>query len=457
MMRRACSSHRPPALLGWQRAAAAGTRIKDIIAVQGVRDNQLVGYGLVIGLQRHRRQPAQLALHRAVAAVDARPHGHQRAQRQRAHAQRRRRDRHGQPAGLRRQRARASTSPSPRSATPRSLAGGTLVMTPLTGADGEIYAVAQGPVAVSGFPRSGKAETLTQGVPTDRPHPQRRARRARGRRPASPTRTTLVLELRNPDFTTAVRVADAINAYTAQRFGVQVAREHDLRTIVAASGRPTSAPRASSPRSATCSCEPDAPARVVVDERTGTIVIGKDVQISTRRRRARHPDRARHRDAAGLAARAVLRGRDGGRRPRPSSTADQQGGNLAIVRGTNLQTLVARPQPHRRSSRPASSPSCRRSSPPARCRPTWWCNDAHAAVHDAARQRLAARDRGAAPACVSAATGAAGLGARGRVGGADQSGSHPASRTGRRHAGHAGRAAPRDRVPRPVPRRQAGR
>ena len=103
-------------------------------------------------------------------------------------------------------------------------------MTPLSGADNQIYAVAQGPLAVSGFSSVGKAETLTQGVPTTGriPNGALIEREGPGR---FADEKVLVLELRNPDFKTAVRVADAINTFTQQRYGVQVARENDLRTI----------------------------------------------------------------------------------------------------------------------------------------------------------------------------------------------------------------------------------
>ena len=89
---------------------------------------------------------------------------------------------------------------------------------------------AQGPLAVAGFASGGKAETLTQGVPTTGriPNGALVEREAPGR---FVDEKTLVLELRNPDFNTAVSVADAINAYTEQRYGVKVARENDLRTI----------------------------------------------------------------------------------------------------------------------------------------------------------------------------------------------------------------------------------
>ena len=139
---------------------------------------------------------------------------------------------------------------------------------------------AQGPLAVSGFASRGKAETVTQGVPTTGriPNGALVEREAPGR---FADEKMLVLELRNPDFNTAVSVADAINAYTQQRYGVQRGARGRPAHRRRCSGRSSSVPRASSPRSASCSVQPDVPARVVIDERTGTIVIGRDVQIST--------------------------------------------------------------------------------------------------------------------------------------------------------------------------------
>ena len=91
----------------------------------------------------------------------------------------------------------------------------------------------------------------------------------------------LVLELRNPDFNTAVNVADAINAYTAQRYGMQGGARARLAHHLAASGRPIVSPTRFIAEIGELAVEPDAPARVVIDERTGTVVIGQDVQIST--------------------------------------------------------------------------------------------------------------------------------------------------------------------------------
>ena len=90
----------------------------------------------------------------------------------------------------------------------------------------------------------------------------------------------LVLELKNPDFNTAMRVVDAINAYAASRYGTRVAFERDFRTIALEKPVNLTAPRFIAEITELL-VEPDSPARVVIDERTGTVVIGRDVQIST--------------------------------------------------------------------------------------------------------------------------------------------------------------------------------
>jgi flagellar P-ring protein precursor FlgI len=218
-----------------------------------------------------------------------------------------------------------------------SLNGGTLVMTPLKAADGQIYAVAQGSVSVSGFSAQGQAETLTQGVPTA-------GRVANGaiveREVSADFNSTpkLTLQLINPDFSTAVRVADAINAYTQRRFGKRLAHEQDSRTVLIDKPSHISTARFYAELE-NLAVEAESPARVVIDERTGTIVIGSDVQIST---------------VAVAHGNLTVRVTESERvsQPLPFSEGEtvvspdtvveafEEGGNIAIVKGTNLQTLV---------------------------------------------------------------------------------------------------------------------
>jgi flagellar P-ring protein precursor FlgI len=317
--------------------AGAATRIKDIISVQGVRANQLVGYGLVIGLNGtgdslrnapFTEQSLQSMLDRMginvrnskgrtrnVAAVIVTAE---------------------LPAFIGRGSRIDVTVSSLGDAT--SLAGGSLVMTPLSGADNQIYAVAQGPLAVSGFSNTGKAETLTQGVPTTGriPNGALIERDGPGR---FADEKVLVLELRNPDFKTAVGVADAINAFTQERYGVRVAREDDLRSVTINRPFYVSAARFMA-EIGELAVEPDVPARVVIDERTGTIVIGKDVKVSTVA--VSHGNlTVRVTETPKTAQPLPFTSGETVVTPETQILADQTGGNLAIVRGTNLQTLVS--------------------------------------------------------------------------------------------------------------------
>ena len=219
-----------------------------------------------------------------------------------------------------------------------SLAGGSLILTPLIAADNQIYAVAQGPLAVSGYSSQGKAESVTQGVPTTGriPNGAMIEREGPGR---FADEKLLVLELRNPDFNTAVKVADAINAYTAAA----------LRRAGRARGRPAHG---------------HAAAAVL---RRRDALHGRDRRaVRAARRAGPRRDRRAHGHHRHRQGRADFHGCGGTRQPRrcasPSSprspsplpfskgetvvtpdtsvSVDEQGGNLAIVRGTNLNTLV---------------------------------------------------------------------------------------------------------------------
>jgi flagellar P-ring protein precursor FlgI len=158
-----------------------------------------------------------------------------------------------------------------------SLLGGTLVMTPLTAADGEIYAVAQGAVIAGGASVEGEGAEIVQGVPTAGTIPSG-ARIEREVDFELSDLSTVRLALRSPDFTTAARIEQAINT----DFGRPVAAMLDSGTVML----DIAATRASSPAHALTRVEnllvdPQGRARVVVDQRSGTIVMGEDVRIST--------------------------------------------------------------------------------------------------------------------------------------------------------------------------------
>lgn len=265
-------------LMGLASEVAAQTRIVDIVTVRGVRANHLVGYGLVIGLNGtgdslrespFTQQSMQSMLDRMGVNVRNAPMRSRNVAAVMVMAE--------LPASAGRGNRIDVGVASLGDAT--SLVGGSLMMTPLTGADNIVYAVAQGPIVVGGIAAGGKSETLTQGVPTA----GRIANGAVIERDAPdglPYGDTIELELRNPDFGTAVRVADAINAYGTRRFGAAVASERDMRAIVLRRPRSIGTARFLAEIGA-IEVAPDVPARVVIDERTGTIVVGRDVQIST--------------------------------------------------------------------------------------------------------------------------------------------------------------------------------
>ncbi len=314
----------------------AGTRIKDIISVKGVRANQLVGYGLVIGLNGtgdslrnspFTEQSIQSMLDRmGVNLNSARPRSKNVA---------------GvivtaelPPFSGKGSRIDVTVS-SLGDAT--SLQGGTLIMTPLSAADNEIYAVAQGPIAVTGFAVQGKAETVTQGVPTA-------GRVANGalveREVPGPLAESNKMELvlRNPDFGTAIAMVDVINKYGTERFGRRVAREKDLNSVELK--RPDGiGPARFMAEIGDLIVQADAPARVVIDERTGTIVIGRDVQVSTVA--VTHGNlTVRVTESAQVSQPEAFSEGETVVVPETEVGVKQQDGNIAIVKGTNLQVLV---------------------------------------------------------------------------------------------------------------------
>jgi flagellar P-ring protein precursor FlgI len=250
-------------------------RLKDIANIQGVRENQLVGYGLVIGLNGTgdslRNAPfTEQSMRAMLDNLGISPQGNSRVKNIAAVIV---------TANLPPFAGRGSridiTVSSMGDAT--SLAGGTLVMTPLAAADGQTYAVAQGNMVVSGFTASGQASTLTQGVPTSGriPNGALVEREVTG----NFGQDELVVELREPDFTTAVRITDTINAFAKRRYNQPVAKERDSKSIRLRKPKNISATRFLAEIEG-LPVSTDEVARVVVDERTGTVVIGEKVRIS---------------------------------------------------------------------------------------------------------------------------------------------------------------------------------
>ncbi|NVJ90045.1 MAG: flagellar basal body P-ring protein FlgI [Methylocystaceae bacterium] len=256
--------------------ANASSRIKDIVTFEGVRENMLVGYGLVVGLngtgdnledghftkQSLMSMLERLGVKSTEAGLDSKNTAAVMVT-----------------ASLKpfaRQGSRVDVTVSALGDSD-SLLGGTLLVTPLIGADGEVYAVAQGQLAVGGFSAGGAAETVTKGVPTS----GRIANGAIIERELNfemAEMGSVKISLRNPDFTTARRISQAINAF----LGSDTSRPTDPGTV-----------HMDIPNSYNGNVvnlltdieqlrvEPDQMARVVIDETTGTIVMGENVRIST--------------------------------------------------------------------------------------------------------------------------------------------------------------------------------
>jgi flagellar P-ring protein precursor FlgI len=159
----------------------------------------------------------------------------------------------------------------------KNLQGGTLLVTTLFGADGQIYALAQGPVAIGGFSAQGDAASVTRGVPTaGRISNGAIVEKDTGFKLAS--LSNLRLSLHNPDLTTATRVAKAINAY----LGGSSAQAIDPSNIeLAVPADYSGGVMALLTDIEQVKVDPDQPAKVVIDENSGVIVMGADVRIST--------------------------------------------------------------------------------------------------------------------------------------------------------------------------------
>ncbi len=258
-----------------QPGLASPARIKDLVEVDGVRGNDLLGYGLVVGLNGTgdslRNSPfTEDAIVNLLERLGINVTGEQIRARNVA-------------AVL----VTATLPPFARAGgqidvtvsaigDARSLLGGTLVLTPLNAADGQIYAVAQGAIIAGGIVAEGEAETVTQGVPTSGLIPAG----ARVEREVAFDFTQmrdLRLALRNPDFTTAARIEAAINA----DLGARVARMLDSGTVeLDLAGNGIDRPALLMAQIENIEVVTSTRARVVVDQRSGTIILGSDVRIS---------------------------------------------------------------------------------------------------------------------------------------------------------------------------------
>lgn len=256
-------------------ALAADIRIKDLVEFDGVRGNDLVGYGLVVGLDGTgdvlRSSPfTEEILSNLLERLGVNVAGEQ-----------------FRPKNVASVFVTANLPPFARAGSQidvtvsaigdaQSLRGGTLIMTPLNGADGQIYAVAQGPVLAGGFSAEGEGASVVEGVPTSGSIPSG-ARVEREIAFDFSGLTSIRLALRTPDFTTAERIEDVINRSFGRRVAVMTDAGTVALDVVAANMR---SPAHVLGRVENLLIAPESRARVVVDQRSGTIVMGTDVRIS---------------------------------------------------------------------------------------------------------------------------------------------------------------------------------
>jgi flagellar P-ring protein precursor FlgI len=261
---------------GLSSSAHATSRIKDLANIEGVRQNQLIGYGLVVGLNGtgdtlnnipFTRQSLQAMLERLGVNIRGQQirTGNVAAVMVTANLP---------PFGTQGTRIDVTVSAL---GDAKSLQGGTLLVTPLLGADGNVYAVGQGSLAISGFQAEGEAAKIVRGVPTvgrisNGAIIEREIEFALNRL------GQVRLSLRNADFTTARRIASAVNDF----IGTPTAEPLDPSTVqLTIPQKFQGNVVALLTEIEQLQVEPDLAAKVVIDERSGIIVMGRDVRVST--------------------------------------------------------------------------------------------------------------------------------------------------------------------------------
>lgn len=257
-------------------ALAKTTRIKDIVAFEGIRDNQLIGYGLVVGLNGTGDSIGNSPFtEQSMIAMLERLGVNVRGENLNT----------GNVAAVMvtatlppftNQGAKIDVNISSLGDA-KSLQGGTLLVTPLMAADGDVYAVAQGSINIAGFSATGESASVIQNIPTA------------GRIPSGAIVEREIdfkmedlqqvrLALRNPDFTTARRIAEAINGFAS----ASLAKAENPASVVLK--RPANYNGSIVDLITDVEqlpVQPDQIARVVIDERSGVIVMGSEVKIST--------------------------------------------------------------------------------------------------------------------------------------------------------------------------------
>ena len=255
---------------------SAFSRVKDLVDVQGIRDNQLVGYGLVVGLNGTgdslKNAPfTQLSIQTMLERMGTNTRGQTMQTKNVAAVM--------VTANLPAFASNGSRIDISVSAMgdAKSLQGGTLLVTSLYGADGAIYAVGQGPVAIGGFSAQGDGASVTRGVPTA----GRISNGAIVERETGFTLaglTNLKLSLKNPDLTTATRIAGAVNTFLGSSIATASDPSNVVLNVPANYGGGVTRLLTEIEQ---LKVDPDQPAKVIVAENSGVIVMGADVRIST--------------------------------------------------------------------------------------------------------------------------------------------------------------------------------
>lgn len=255
-------------------ASDGQTRIRDVVDVEGVRQNDLIGYGIVVGLNGTgdsvRNSPfTEDSLTYMLERLGVNVQGED-----------------IKPNNVAAVLVTATLPAFARNGSTldvsvssigdaKSLEGGTLILTPLKGADNDVYAVAQGSIIVSGIDVQAQAARETRGTPTTGAIPNG-ARVEREIAYDFNNRNSLVLALRDPDFTTAARIEDTINT----AFGASVAYMRDPGTVDLDLRPLQGSPSRILANIENLPVDVAVPARIVIDEQSGTIVLGEDVTIS---------------------------------------------------------------------------------------------------------------------------------------------------------------------------------
>ena len=253
-----------------------GARLKDLVDIEGVRENQLIGYGLVVGLAGTGDRQQTVFSNQSLTNIL---------------------ERMGisvSPTLIRVKNTAAVmvTASLPAFAQPgtridttvaaigdaANLQGGILILTSLRGGDGQVYAVGQGPVITGGFSAGGAAANQTKNHPTVGRCPNGAS--VERAAPSVAPKAIARLQLRAPDFTTSSRIVEAVN----HKFGdathwIAHAENPGLISVEIPQNYLKRATEFVAELEA-LTVEPDRPAKVIINERTGTIVLGKEVRIS---------------------------------------------------------------------------------------------------------------------------------------------------------------------------------